>query len=253
MPFTPAHAAAALPLSRLAPWVPVSALVVGTLTPDFEYFLRLAPRGGFGHTPLGLFVFCLPLGLFVWSVWQRIVRPALLRLLPQGIASAITLSGQAVVSPAQKLLAAAVGVLLGAISHDVWDSFTHEYGWAVVRLSWLGGPVAPGWLGGLRWFKVLQHGSTVLGGAVLVTWMAWWLWRQPTTSRRYAPGEAKRVIRVSALLLSLAAVGGILNGARVLSTGPATALGYAAVGSMSALAVVLLGYGLWARHRFAAT
>lgn len=198
-------------------------------------------------------MFCLPLGLFVWRAYQRIVRPAVLRLLPQGIASAMTLSGQADVSPAQELRAAAVGVLLGAVSHAVWDSFTHEYGWAVGRLSWLREPVAAGLLGGLRWFKVLQHGSTLVGGAVLVIWMAWWLWHQPTTSRRYSPSEARRVIRVSALLLSFAALGGILNGARVLSTGAANALGYAAVGSMSALAMVLLGYGLWARHRLGAT
>jgi hypothetical protein len=44
MPFTFAHPAAVLPLRRFCPdrlvW---SALVIGTVSPDLEYFVRLAP------------------------------------------------------------------------------------------------------------------------------------------------------------------------------------------------------------------
>src|SRR5207237_829207 len=63
----------------------LSALIIGTWTPDFEYVLLLRPGGKFGHTPLGILVFCLPLGLAVWAVFQGLVAPALLPLLPPGL------------------------------------------------------------------------------------------------------------------------------------------------------------------------
>jgi uncharacterized protein DUF4184 len=89
VPLTPAHAAAALPLERvtraLGIALPMSALMIGTWTPDFEYVLLLRPGGKFGHTPLGLLVFCLPLGLLAWATFRAVVAPALLPLLPPGL------------------------------------------------------------------------------------------------------------------------------------------------------------------------
>ena len=67
MPVTPAHAALALPLSRVAPALPLAPLVIGTLSPDFEYLLRLAPTGRFAHSLLGLVVFCVPVSLLAWG------------------------------------------------------------------------------------------------------------------------------------------------------------------------------------------
>jgi Domain of unknown function (DUF4184) len=61
VPFTLAHGAAALPFRRLH--LVFSGLLVGTFAPDFEYFLRLSPDDGFGHTLLGTFVLTLPLAL----------------------------------------------------------------------------------------------------------------------------------------------------------------------------------------------
>jgi len=37
MPLTPSHAAAALLLRQFAPRLPLAALVIGSLSPDFEY------------------------------------------------------------------------------------------------------------------------------------------------------------------------------------------------------------------------
>src|SRR3954462_8835891 len=81
MPITPAHAAAAWPLHAAWRRLPLAALVIGTLSPDLEYVLRLEPRGKFGHSPAGLVVFCLPVTLLVWYVWRSLVRAALTPLL----------------------------------------------------------------------------------------------------------------------------------------------------------------------------
>jgi|HubBroStandDraft_1064217.scaffolds.fasta_scaffold451974_2 hypothetical protein len=58
MPFTLAHAAAALPFRRLhLVW---SGLVIGTFAPDLEYFVRFSPNDGYGHTLVGALVLSLP-------------------------------------------------------------------------------------------------------------------------------------------------------------------------------------------------
>jgi len=61
MPLTLAHPAAVLPAVRFRrrglPFVP---LVIGSVTPDFEYFFKLEPTGHFSHTVPGVFLFCLP-------------------------------------------------------------------------------------------------------------------------------------------------------------------------------------------------
>ncbi len=63
MPFTLAHPAAAAPLRRFG--LVLSALVVGSMAPDFPYFLPGLPQDKFGHTLAGVFWFCVPAGLAV--------------------------------------------------------------------------------------------------------------------------------------------------------------------------------------------
>lgn len=239
MPLTPAHAAAALPLARALPRLPLAALVIGTMAPDFEYLLRLAPRGSFGHTLVGLLVFCLPIGLSAYGVYGRLVRPALLGLLPAGLATAL--------APRRSfgLGAVAVALLCGALSHVAWDGFTHEGGWAVKRWTVLRAPL----LSEVPLYKLLQHGSTVVGAAVVLAWIATWLRRQPSSALRYPPGEATGSARIAIGLLAAAALAGVGNALRAVPARPAIVLGYAAVGVMSGLVAALVLYGAWARSR----
>src|SRR6185295_14718341 len=135
MPVTPAHAALALPLSRAAPALPLAPLVIGTLSPDFEYLLRLSPTGRFAHSVVGLVVFCVPVSLLAWGMWRAIVCPALVCLLPPGMA--VMMSEGARGTPRSVAALAGLGALaalLGALSHVAWDGFTHANGWAVAHL-----------------------------------------------------------------------------------------------------------------------
>ncbi len=236
MPLTLAHASAAWPLSRLLPRLPLEALVLGTMTPDLEYLLRLAPRGGFGHTPLGLFVFCLPVGLLVWTVYQQLVRPACLTLLPAGL--------RAAVGPVDAgILSVAAAILIGAASHSLWDSFTHGHGWGVRQVPALATPLH---IEGrtVPLFKLLQHASTVLGLVVVAGWALGWVRQRPLSARTYGPGEASRAARIVAWLFAAGAAGAVLNGLRAVHRGPVTLLGYAAVGGMDALALALVIFGV---------
>lgn len=45
LPLTFAHPAAVLPFSRKSKYIHFSALVLGSMAPDFEYFLRGRPIG----------------------------------------------------------------------------------------------------------------------------------------------------------------------------------------------------------------
>src|SRR5438045_2424069 len=83
MPFTLAHTAAALPLRRTKlVW---SALLIGTMAPDFEYFVRLAPDDGYGHTLAGTFLLTLPLALLALWLFHTFVKVAVIGLLPNAI------------------------------------------------------------------------------------------------------------------------------------------------------------------------
>src|SRR4051794_37548860 len=152
------------------------------MTPDFEYLLRLAPRGSFGHTPAGLVVFCLPVGLLVWTVYQQLVRPASLTLLPAGLRDAVAPLNAGILS-------VAAAILIGAASHPLWDSFTHGHGWGVRQVPALATPLhAQGRTVPL--FKLLQHASTVLGLLVVTCWALRWVRQSPSAARTYDSREA---------------------------------------------------------------
>lgn len=245
MPFTISHAAASLPIRRIARRLPLDALVVGTMAPDFEYVLRLSIQGKFGHTPVGLVLFCLPVSLVVVLVWRALVVPALLDLAPPGLAT--RLRGGLAPGPGLRALTHDVpAVLLGAASHVLWDGFTHETGWFVQRIPELTSLI-PGTY--TAWYVVLQHGSTLLGGIVLLAWVAAWLHRQPRGTLRFAPGQAARALRVAALLAAASAAAALLSATRGFGVGLPWTLGYAAVGGMAGLAVSATAYGLAARLR----
>lgn len=67
MPFTTAYIAVILPLKKYCPHVlSISSLAIGSMAPDFEYFIRMTLYGYYGHTLIGIFIFDIPLGLILY-------------------------------------------------------------------------------------------------------------------------------------------------------------------------------------------
>jgi Domain of unknown function (DUF4184) len=128
MPFTLAHPAAVLPFARpLARWRLLSAAVIGSMTPDFGWFSPWRPARFETHGADALLTFCLPVGLATYWIFQRVIRTPIIELLPPGAYGRWRES----VSPAdyanlKQWIFAALGVLGGAITHLIWDAFTHE-------------------------------------------------------------------------------------------------------------------------------
>jgi hypothetical protein len=203
MPWTFAHPAAVLPLQRIGPWrLPFSALVVGSLAPDFGYYAGQYPLAAFAHSPQGIVALCLPLGLLVLALWLRLRRP-LAALLPQPHRSALLALCGAPAPPWRAALpASALAIVLGACTHAGWDACTHEYGWVVQRLAWLQAPLLQAAGREVHVYNLLQHASTLVGLGLLVQAYRRWLRRQPVPPTSDAGAERARWLFLGLALLA---------------------------------------------------
>jgi hypothetical protein len=169
MPFTFSHPAIVLPLTFLPRhWFSLTGLVIGSLTPDFEYFLRMQIRSDYSHTIDGLFWFDLPLGLLLAFIFHKIVRDKLFDNLPTVLKSRFSTFQEFDWNRhfKQNWLVVTISILIGAASHIFWDSFTHDHGYFVQTIPALQNSLD--FLGRqIPILKILQHSSTFLGGLVI--------------------------------------------------------------------------------------
>ncbi|SFS02077.1 protein of unknown function [Microbacterium sp. cf046] len=189
MPFTPSHAVVALPFIR-TPLIP-AAIAIGAMTPDLPLFLRGTPvRYAVTHD---LAWMPLTIALVLLVIWRAVLRPAARELVPMGLARRLPGEWDAGAAAALRetfaiagtppraswrgILLLLVSLAIGIASHVVWDLFTHEDRWGVEVLPVLDELWGP--LSGYRW---LQHGSSVLGLAVLGIWAVLWVRRRDATS-----------------------------------------------------------------------
>jgi len=165
MPFTFSHPAIILPLTLFPrKWFSLSGLIIGSLTPDFEYFIRMKIAGYYGHTIAGLFWFDLPLAILLAFIFHGIVRNSLIDNLPFILKSKFIIFKKFCWNSyfAKNWFIVIVSVLIGAASHLFWDSFTHHNGYFVENISFLEhnfylfGKLIPV-------YKIAQHLSSLIG------------------------------------------------------------------------------------------
>lgn len=169
MPFTFSHPIAAIPFARCG--LPLSALIVGSLAPDFPYFLQLSTGNQFGHSLAGLLLFCVPAGLVALWLWHRVLDVPLRSLLPFSIQQKLPRKANKFQFwPAKQLFLIIGALLIGATTHIVWDSFTHANGFIVRHWTGLREPLFVTSQGTITVFKFLQHGSSLLG-AIALLWL----------------------------------------------------------------------------------
>ena len=79
------------------------------------------------HSAVALVTFCLPVGVIVYWLFQGLVKTPVIEVLPEGAyARWRPYASPARIGSARQWLLAACGVLAGAVTHLVWDAFTHE-------------------------------------------------------------------------------------------------------------------------------
>ena len=171
MPVTlPAHAAAILPFARNRN-LHATALVIGTTAPDLAYLI--GRYGAFLHTPLGIVLGCVPIGVVVLVWAELLLMPVLRRTLPTigGVQWARFAATRGLPSTAADWLRALASLALGSATHVVWDGFTHRrqlpaaayYSHVIVEIS--------GEAMSLPHF--LQWASSFAGTAIVVVYLAW--------------------------------------------------------------------------------
>lgn len=259
MPFTLAHPAAAVPLRRVLGRTGIlSALVIGSMTPDFAYFLPIGITRGQSHTPAALLWFCLPIGLVTYVAFHGLVKRPLIALLPVRLSThlAALVAPPAVPGPA---LAVATSLVVGALTHIVWDSFTHGGAPAIHVLPRLRTAVVPIGVWDVQLFKLLQHASTALGLALLWHWSWRWYATAPVRPHAATPTLSPRARALGALAIVAATI--LFSATAVVAAlrGPAGAdairrvVHRAVVSGMMGLGLGLLGFSVawhvWARLR----
>jgi hypothetical protein len=211
VPFTLAHAAAAYPLRRTR--LVLSALVFGTFAPDLEFFFRFAPKGPFGHTTRGLFLFCLPAAFGVFWIFHDLVKEPLAALMPRALRVRITpgVYPMSLRRPLQLLLVL-VSILIGAISHILWDSFTHARYWPGRHVPLLREAFLLPLVGEVHTYKLLQYASTIFGLVVLLLWLRHWVRTAPVQwhpAGSSVPEEHARIARIFIPLVAF--LGGLIR------------------------------------------
>lgn len=200
MPFTFAHPAAVLPLHRRwpRPFV-LSALVIGSMAPDFAYLPPFLASRTLSHNLAGSVLFCVPVGFVVYLLFHLLLKVPLASLLPAALqrqaASALAVSPRL---PERPLLTVFASLWIGALSHLVWDAFTHDPSRATRMLPLLTRTLFRYEGHEVHVCRVLQHASTLLG--------TWILWRTlARVARRPAPaGTAPRIALTPAIRATLA-------------------------------------------------
>jgi hypothetical protein len=186
MPFTISHIAAVLPgyrpLSRAHMF---TAAVIGSMVPDFGLLIPGQLFRWQTHSLPALFTFCLPVGLAAYWLTLLLIRPAVLEVAPNGAYGRLRAAPAAAsLTRFSAWLYAAAGLLLGAITHVVWDAFTHEDARGVRMFPLLTdyGPQMEGHT--FQLYRWLQYGSSVVGLAVVTAWLILWLRRAPAPIER---------------------------------------------------------------------
>ncbi|WP_339287319.1 DUF4184 family protein [Paenibacillus sp. FSL E2-0201] len=169
MPFTFAHPIFGLPFKYLKPkYFSATGLILGSMSPDFEYFIMLEPYQSIGHSIKGLILQAIPLCVILAVIFHRIVKESLVLHLP----SYYNIDQRAYNILSKRGLnstgwtAFILSVIIGFLTHVFIDGFTHLNGYFVGQYP----PLRDLTIFNFPLYKILQHSFSVFG-LLMLTWM----------------------------------------------------------------------------------
>jgi hypothetical protein len=198
VPFTVSHAAAVLPIHGLSKHrLPLAALMIGSMAPDFGYFFDHEFSRQLTHSMPALFIFVLPVGLLVWLFYVAVLEKATITLLPDRWHTRFAHT-DALTAPL--IARACIAIVLGGVTHILWDALTHRGTFLTDAIPVLRGPTP-----GFSWLPIyhLLHGVSSVVGLVILAFWARGLHRLPARSL-IRPYEISERARVGSLWLLLA-------------------------------------------------
>ncbi len=177
MPLTFCHPAIVLPLKKLKPnWFSMTGLIIGSLSPDLEYFSRMEILATHSHLFWGVLYFDLPIALIYCFVFHLFVRNIFINHLPNSLKERFAqfLTFDWINYFKKHWIIVVLSIIIGAYSHLFWDAFTHEWGYfakliPALQEVWFIKPIE------VKGYKFLQHFSTFLGAIFI----AFWIYKMP--------------------------------------------------------------------------
>ncbi|WP_053955115.1 DUF4184 family protein [Inediibacterium massiliense] len=170
MPFTFSHPAIVLPIKdKYTKYFNLTALILGSMAPDFEYFLKFRPIRTIGHSLLGFFVLNLPLCFIFAYLFHMLIKKSFIMSLPTPLDRWYSYIAYEKwrLSSINEYIIFVYSSLLGMISHVLWDGFTHGRGFFVQKISLLTKNIVI-MNHFIPVYKLLQHGSTFLGFFIIL-------------------------------------------------------------------------------------
>ncbi|WP_438347394.1 DUF4184 family protein [Paenibacillus sp. FA6] len=162
MPFTFAHPMYAAPLKVLKPqYISLTGIILGSMAPDFEYFIALEPFQSIGHSLEGLFIQGIPISIMLAFVFHYLIKIPLadnLSSLFQLDAKANGIIQEWKLDKLRSWIIFIISVIAGFYSHVLLDAFTHKSGLMVTRYTFLQGHMV-----GIPIYKILQHTLSIVG------------------------------------------------------------------------------------------
>ena len=140
MPFTFSHPAIVLPFNLLKnKRLSLTGLVLGSMVPDFEYFIRMNSENIFGHTWDGAVWFDLPIALICTFFFYIVIRNTLISNLPhilqERLARYKQLNWNIYFKKNWKVVL--LSIIIGILSHFFLDSITAENGYIANAVPFL--------------------------------------------------------------------------------------------------------------------
>jgi hypothetical protein len=146
------------------------------------------------HSAVALFTFCLPAGLLTYWVFERLIKTPVVEVLPQGAYSRWhPYATEGDFRSLRQWLLAALGILAGALSHLIWDGFTHEGGRGVRMFPVLDDSIIDIGRRHVPAIYVMQDLGSLIGLAAVLAMVGYALRRgtQSPAPRRLVPGKER--------------------------------------------------------------
>ncbi len=208
MPYTFSHPAAVMPLRK---YLPFSALVVGSMAPDYLSFVPWIRHRHYGHSTEGIFTFCIPASFLVLWFFHAVLKRPLLRLAPYSHQRKLArFTGEFHFGGAKRLLLITLAIWVGIELHIWWDAFTHVFGYFPRRFPILLTPMTDS--GRFLLTDLLQHGTSVLGGLVLLDLYRRWLMKAPESDvpTMYQISDLVRIAAIGCMVALAVGIGILL-------------------------------------------
>ncbi|MCK4493128.1 MAG: DUF4184 family protein [Methylococcales bacterium] len=175
MPFTLSHPAIIIPLYKVyGSFLVASALIIGSILPDIFSVLPLGISRSFAHSFLGLVCIDVPFGLMVYYLFHLLLSPVIYSIFPVSIQCRISPNLAYSMLTKTSIFKIILSLLIGSLTHILWDAFTHESGFFVLYFKFFSTTLFAVDHHEFKLYRLLQHLSSIIGLLIVIIWIKQW-------------------------------------------------------------------------------